>query len=294
VKLMPPFPPVSGGELAVTQSHVVVGLRHGILSGCVMCGNSTSTYWPHEGRFHPLHVNCVPHLFEHWLEILEVGAVVEPARVSPVSSGRGAYGRREARLGGGVVVSPRVGSDLAPVIPVVVQGNPWWRPGCGPDEPWVVVIESNGGRRVFPAGSRVDALRVCSYWSVALGSLIALGGVVVGPDMVLEGGWGCSVDLGSSGYFSSLSLVREWVRCRGCERWRWPGCYVEQVSGCCVDCDSTVAPLVRVWPDEPLSPGGLVEPPVALVRVRVSTKKKGGSRVLHESDSEVEPQLYLD
>jgi hypothetical protein len=267
VKYLPPPPPTAGGTLTVTARRISAALVSGTLSGCVICGSSGCHYWPHEGRFHPLHQGCVHRLVEYWQTQLSVDEeeAGTPA-AAPISARRGgAYARRAAKAAASVAAPvAAVASGLAPVIPDAVLRNPFWRPGEGPDAPWLVIVETNIGRRVIPAGDADNARTWCARLAVSdygsSGELL-FAGAVMAPDGTLSGAWGGVDGIASPPLYSTLEqLCGRWERCRKCDQWRWPGCWLEDAAGTCADC--TVDEVPRPWPVEPPPPGGRTEPPV--------------------------------
>lgn len=289
MKLIPPPPPMRGTELAVSQRSVVVSLRHGVCSGCVMCGQSTVQYWPHEGRFHPVHPGCAWRLLEHWEAMLATGDEHEdgprspaPAPPSAGRGGRGAYGRRAAQSGRGTAATPS--SAIAPVIPDAVQGNPFWRPGMEPDQPWMVVTESTVGRTHAPRLSRESALGLLAFQEQSArldrpDGVILLGGAVVAPDTTIVADWGAYEPPFGLTYFQPLEKVGGgmayfgWTQCRDCDEWLWPGCWITQGTQQCRAC-AAPADRGRPWPVEAAAPGGRSEPPEP---VKVRAKKKATS-----------------
>ena len=270
MKLIPPPPPVRDSELAVSQRTVVVTLRHGVLSGCIMCGHSTGLYWPHESCFHPLHEGCIPRLFEHWSAMLatldeaEAGPRVAPQR--SVRTGRSAYARRASAA----AAPAPTASATAPRIPEAVQANPWWRPGLGPDVPWMVVTESTVGRKHVPCNDRVRGEHVMQHQRSLAGQdrddgVILLGGALVGPDAAIVADWGVYAPPFGPPLYRPLGKVGGgnadvwgWERCRGCDEWMWPGRWIvdsDRLCGSCAAPDDDGRP----WPIEP--PSVLSEPP---------------------------------
>lgn len=280
MKLVPPPPPAVDGELAVSRRSVVVSLRHGLLSGCVMCGSSSCTYWPHEGRFHPVHELCTHRLIEHWLDMLtatEDDAPSVPIVAPSIVGGSSAYARRAARLAakvGAPAVPVALPSAVAPVIPDDVQANPFWRPGMGPDEPWTVVTETTAGRQHTPCDThREHAMEIMDFAEHRSrvdarldGGVITLGGCVVAPDGSVATSWGTHAPPFGAPLYRRLIKVSGggsnwgWTPCRKCKAWLWPGRWIVEETW---ECGSCAGPDDggRVWPDEPRAPHGLTEPP---------------------------------
>jgi hypothetical protein len=249
---------------------VVVTLRHGVLSGCIMCGHSTGLYWPWEDRFHPLHEGCIPRLLEHWKAMLVTSSEEDGPRARPTATTkprRSAYARRQkaAEEAG----APAMLSAVAPVIPAAVQANPWWRPGLSPDAPWYAVAESTVGRKHTPSSSREWALNAMRH-AKSLASqdredgVIVLGGYVVAPDASIVAEWGVHAPPFADPLFRPLDKVGGgsaetwgWERCRGCDTWRWPGCWLLEVERLCQKCAGDDDG--RPWPVDP--PSTMVEPP---------------------------------
>lgn len=270
MKLVPPPPPVRDSVLAVSQRSVVVSLRHGVLSGCIMCGHSTGLYWPWEERFHPLHEGCIPRLFEHWGAMLVTSSEEDGPRIRPAAvrrSGRSAYARR--REAAEETGAPVMLSAVAPAIPREAQANPWWRPGLGPDAPWFAVAESTVGRMHTPSSGRDWALKAMRH-AEALAThdredgVIVLGGCVVAPDASIVAEWGVYAPPFAAPLFRPLAKVGGgaaetwgWERCRGCDTWRWPGCWLLEVERLCQACAGDDD--ARPWPADP--PSRLIEPP---------------------------------
>jgi len=263
MKLVPPAPPARDGKLAVSQGFVVVALRHGILSGCVMDGHACATYWPHEGRYHPLHRDCVPRLLEYWQALLE-DAAEDGAQQALASGLRGAYARRAAKAAQGTAAVDS--SALAPLIPDEVAANRFWRPGMGPAEPWTVAVETNVGRMFFTFRTRASGQEHLHYWRVtAWREELAYGALLLDPQWTVLDGWGQEPDLAAAPRWSQLEKLDRWQWCMECERWRWPGCWMTRsapptCSGCTVDAEP------RVWPDDPPPTGGVTAPPVPFKR----------------------------
>lgn len=274
MKLIPPPPPLRGSELAVSQRVVVVTLRHGVLSGCVICGHSTITYWPWEERFHPLHEGCIARLFDHWAAMMSTGDETEdgpraeraPARVE--RRGRSAYERRAAKAG-----APVISSAVAPIIPAPVQRNPWWRPGMAPDAPWTVMTESTVGRTHSPSQGPERADTVLRFQESLAGQdrddgVILLGGCIVAPDGSIRADWGAYAPPFGPPLFRPLGKVgggnpetHGWERCRGnCRSWLWPGRWIVESIRQCAVCAAPDDDM-RPWPVEPSPPGGMSEPP---------------------------------
>lgn len=281
MKYIPPAPPMAGGTLTVTAYQVTAALEFGVLSGCVMCGSSCGHYWPHEGRYHPVHKACVHRLFEYWqTQISDVEIEAGTPAPAPAGARRGgAYARRAAKAAasGTNVTAPVTSapSGLAPVIPDAVRRNPLWRPGEGPDAPWMVIVETNTGRQVIVAGDADHARARCAELAKtdqgASGELL-FSGVVMAPDGTLSGSWGGGAGVDTPPLYTALSRLNgRWAKCWKCDRWRWPGCWLTEVGSTCADC--TVDEIPRPWPVEPAPPGGRTEPPPPPVKVKTRTKK---------------------
>lgn len=282
MKLVPPPPPMRDSDLAVSQRSVVVSLRGGVLSGCIMCGHSTGHYWPWENRFHPLHEGCVPRLFEHWKAMLVTSSDEDGPRARPAAAvaraGRSAYARR--REAAEAVGAPVMLSAVAPVIPVEVQANRWWRPGLGPDEPWYAVTESTVGRTHTPSSNRAWAIKAMEHARALAGhdredGVILLGGCVVAPDAAIVAEWGVHAPPHGDPLFRPLAKVGGglsgpwgWERCRGCDAWRWPGCWLLEAERLCRDCAGDDDG--RPWPLD--CPSALTEPPPPPPKVKAKSR----------------------
>lgn len=283
MKLIPPPPPVRGSELAVSQRVVVVTLRHGVLSGCIMCGHSSITYWPWEDRFHPLHESCIARLFEHWAAMRSTGDEAEdgpraqrsPARVE--RRGRSAYARRAAATD-----KPVISSAVAPVIPAAVQANPWWRPGMAPDAPWTAVTETTVGRTHAAFREAFDANQSIIRDESRAGQdrddgVILLGGCVVDPQGEVWADWGAYAPPFGPPLFRPLTKVgggvqhRGWEHCRGCATWLWPGRWIVEETRHCGTC-AAAGDEGRPWPVEPAAPGGRSTPPPPLAKKKAKDK----------------------
>ena len=282
MKLVPPPPPVRDSELAVSQRTVVVTLRHGVLSGCIMCGHSTGLYWPWEDRFHPLHEGCIPRLFEHWKAMLVTSSDEDGPRVrrpAPTSApgradaaaasrpARSAYARR--RQAAEEVGAPVMLSAVAPVIPPAVQANPWWRPGIDPDRPWYAIAESTAGRTHTPCQRREQAEAAMRHAESLAAQdredgVIVLGGCVVAPDTAIVAEWGTHAPPFGDPLFAPLAKLTTWERCRGCGEHRSPGCWLLEAERLCQECAPDDG---RPWPVDPFT--SLTAPPAP-----VKTKAK--------------------
>lgn len=268
MKLIPPPPPRSAqAGFYPAPEWIASELVHGIASGCVMCGHSVTTYWLEDERFHPLHEGCAARLVQHWRTLLDAGEDGRSALVATTATGgrlRGAYARRAARSGASTA---RVTSALAPVVPEVVRANRFFRPGMAPEALWTVVRETTVARHTTPRRSEVAAKELLSLQELAADTnaaeldagIIPLGGCVVAPDGLIVAAWGQHSDPQGAPLFRPMSKLQAWQRCRGCDVWCWPGCWLVDGVGHCQDC---AAPDDgRPWPVDPPAPDGRTEPP---------------------------------
>jgi hypothetical protein len=164
---------------------------------------------------------------------------------------------------------------VAPVIPDAVQANPYWRPGLGPNEPWMVMIESTVGRLHTPCNVNSEHAHSVLRKAESLAALgadflrpgvITLGGAVVAPDGSIAASWGKYADPFGEPLYRPLAKVGGgaanwgWEQCRSCGGWLWPGRWVVAESRQCGSC-AKAEDDGRPWPVDPPAPGGRSEPP---------------------------------
>ena len=280
MRYTPPPPPLADGVLTVTVAQILAGLVRGIVDGCVMCQHSTLFYWPHERRYHPLHPGCALRLVERWYTMLdETQDGAEPIAAAP-SGLTGAYARRAAKMAasGAPAAAPVVTRSLAPEIPDDVAANRWWRPGNGPDEPWIVQIERTTGRSFVPFGANRERAYaelsrqqlLASRDDMGTPGVVTLGARVIFPDGCYhdpgtEHGtvWGEVSDPHDAPLFLTIERVIEWTKCNGCGEHVRSGRFVVAMSRLCRTC-AEPGDDGRPWPVEPDDDGS--GPPVKVKR----------------------------
>lgn len=214
-------------------------LRQGIAPGrpsyCCVCDRPSQTWWSAEPpqRYTPLHdrEGCLRELIALW-ERGEGGEDVE--EVPAVRAG--AYARRPSS-----VVSTRARRDhRAAVLSEGFRPGPFWRPGDDAENPWTVVADSACGHYVTPPFERSHAERVLRNMRLLGGTGTPLvpmvGAVLVAPDGAVVESWGESVSLDRARW-ASVSRLREWRYCSGCDELRWPGSWMTiHGKGRCLVC----------------------------------------------------------